>query len=126
MNINSEIATNMNQRMNCRRKNHSSLQPIHSLTLNSVQRATIRSGNISFKHISSNVSTGIDEFILCDECKEYLVSNNNDPKNIWPSFIWHLLSGGHSSKFHGERKFYNVLEVDIYGLLFLEQCVHGG
>ena len=92
MNMNSEIFTNMNQCMNCRRKNHNSLQSIYSLALNSVQRATIRSGNLWFKNIASNAREGIDNYILCKECKEYLVSKNNDLKNIWPSFIWHLLS----------------------------------
>ena len=85
--MNSEISTNMNECMSCRRKNHSSLQSIYSLTLNSVQRASIRFCKLSFKHISSNVREGIDNYILCEECKEYLVSKNNDPKNIWPSFI---------------------------------------
>ena len=72
-----------------------------------------------FKHIASNVREGIDDYILCEECKEYLVSKNNDPKNIWPVFIWNLLSGGHLSQFHGERNFY-----DVYGGRYVWSIIH--
>ena len=52
--------------------------------------------------------TGSENYTLYNECNKYLVLKNNSPMNMWPSFLWHLLSGGHLSQFHGDKRFYEV------------------
>ena len=48
--------------------------------------------------------------MMCKQCYEYLVKKKNDDKNLWPSFLWQLLSGSHKTKFEGTYNFFDVYD----------------
>ena len=51
----------------------------------------------SFKFVKAYTGQRKRDYNLCDECKQYLEDESNEPKNIWPVFLWYILSG--SNKF---------------------------
>ena len=50
---------------------------------------------------------------MCDECKDYLVKKKDSDKNIWPSFMWNILSGSTKSKFVGNKKYYTKYNAEV-------------
>ena len=78
---------------NCKRQNKSGLHSKYTLTFHTISSASVRK-KAQFKHVT--VSTGSNEtnLTICHECKEYLVEKDSHPKNVWPSFLWHIFIYG--------------------------------
>ena len=94
---------------NCKRCNKDGLHARYILNFTTISSTNIRS-QAKFKHITASSGARQCNYILCNECKEYLVENKNHEKYIWPSFLWNILSMGNKSVFNGEYKYH-----DIYG-----------
>ena len=71
-----------------------------------------RQGN--FKHVKSYTRQRVCNYILCHQCHEYLVQNNNNPKYIWPSFYCKIISGYHKSTFNGNYNFMTFMICVFY------------
>ena len=81
---------------NCKRCNKDGLHPYYILSFHNVSSSDIRK-QATFKHVISSSGNRETNYTLCTQCKDYLVDKSNNPKNIWPSFLWHVLSMGNKS-----------------------------
>ena len=49
-------------------------------------------------------------YVICDQCKEYLVDGDDSTNNVWPSFLAYFLTKGQRSVFGNDREaFYSIL-----------------
>ena len=92
---------------NCKRCNKDGLHARYILNFTTISSTNIRS-QAKFKHITASSGARQCNYILCNECKEYLVENKNHEKYIWPSFLWNILSMGNKSVFNGEYKYHVI------------------
>ena len=92
---------------NCKRCNHRELHPRYVLNFHTVSSSTVRK-QATFKHITSSTGRREITYNLCNQCNEYLVNKKKEENNIWPSFLWNILSMGNKSDFIGEYKYYSV------------------
>jgi len=100
-------ATTTNQCANCKRCNKDGLHPRYILNFTTINSSNIRS-QAKFKHIAASSGARQCDYILCNECNEYLVENTNHQRYIWPSFLWNILSKGNKSAFDGGYKYYSI------------------
>ena len=93
----------------CKRRLCDSHDELHTFSLHAVESGTIRrKGRFKFPHIKSSSGRGSRTYSLCDECKNYLVFQDEDEGNIWPLFLYHLLFGSHDAKFRHAQYHYSV------------------
>ena len=97
----------VNQCANCKRCNKEGVHPRYLLTLISISSSNIKN-KATFKYITASNENRRCDYLLCNECKEYLVEDNKEPRYIWTSFLWHILSMGNETKFDGEYKYFSI------------------
>ena len=100
---------------NCKRieiEDTTTESPYYNLHLRSISSDVIRRQG-KFKHIKKSTQKRnhrCNHFTVCKHCYKYLVEKDNDHKNLWPSFLWRLLSGSYKTKFDGIYNFFDVYD----------------
>ena len=84
----------------CKRRPFDSQDGPYALMLQTVNSRDIRrQARFKFPHIRSYSGRRARTYCLCRACKNYLVEGEDDEKNVWPLFTYHLLFGAHEPKF---------------------------
>jgi hypothetical protein len=79
------------------------------MSFHTVHSSTIRRmGKFKFGHVKGYTGRNARDYVLCGECKNYLVERQDDTKNIWPLFLYSVLLGSNKSVFFGTQYPYSV------------------
>ena len=96
---------------NCKRKQFDAPDKRYLLHFQSVRSSEVKQvGNVLRLVRKTKSARTATEYILCDECYNFVVHDNKSFEFTWPSFLRHLLVGEqNSSRFKSKR-----YHVDIY------------
>ena len=79
------------------------------MSFHTVHSSTIRRmGKFKFGHVKGYTGRNARDYVLCGECKNYLVERQDDSKNMWPLFLYSVLFGSHKSVFFATQYHYSV------------------
>ena len=65
-------------------------------------------GKFKLGHVKRYTGRRACNYVLCEQCKDYLVVRYDDAKNVWPLFLYCLLFDFHTSVFGGSYHHYFV------------------
>ena len=108
--------------LNCKQKNVPTFNSTYKLTFHIFWSSSIwRYG--TFKNIATYSDNRICNYLLCDDCNEYLVKKYDNTNNTRSSFLWYILPGSEKSVFNRKRHFYSMYSSNIL-LTLISNTMH--